>query len=606
MGVRCGDRRAGPKDGFDHTRRPGASLDVRETAPDYHSIVTTTTATGTRTIPRLWQDAVTRDPAATAYLVEEPGGWRPVSWAEAGRAVEELAHGLLALGVRKGDAFAILGSTRLEWVLFDFALSLVGAVTAPIYMNSSARDAAYVIEHSEAIGALCEDAEQRRKVEGLGLEHALTFDDLDDLRRRGREHAQAEPDAVERAAARIGEDDLYTYIYTSGTTGPPKACMIRHRNYYAMANKVHSIDGFTVAGDTMLLFLPLAHNFGRCMVLGGAQMGYTIAFCPDPYAVAEALPAVRPTVFPSVPRVYEKIHTGITAKFAQERGVKSALIGWALRVGRRASEVRQSGLKLPRGLAVQHRLADRLVYSKVKERLGGRLRIGISGGAPLAKEIVEFFHALDILILEGYGLTECTTAATVNRPSRFRFGTVGPALPGVELRIADDGEVLIKTDTIFAGYFKDEEATREVVPGDGWLRSGDVGHLDEDGFLTITDRKKDILVTAGGKNVAPQNLENALKTHPIVSQALVVGDRRPYVAALITLAEGVTREQAEPEVERAVADVNRELSRYEQIKRYTILPRDFSAEEGEVTPTLKLKRRVCQEHFAAEIEALYS
>jgi long-chain acyl-CoA synthetase len=568
--------------------------------------VATTTATGTRTIPRLWQDAVARDPAATAYLVEEPGGWRPVTWAEAGRTVEELAHGLLALGVRKGDAFAILGSTRLEWVLFDFALSLVGAVTAPIYMNSSARDAAYVIEHSEAIGVLCEDAEQRRKVEGLGLEHALTFDDLDDVRARGRDHAQAEPHAVERAAARIGEDDLYTYIYTSGTTGPPKACMIRHRNYYAMANKVHSIDGFTVEGDTMLLFLPLAHNFGRCMVLGGAQMGYTIAFCPDPYAVAEALPAVRPTVFPSVPRVYEKIHTGITAKFAQEKGVKSALIGWALRVGRRASEVRQAGLKLPRGLAVQHRLADRLVYSKVKERLGGRLRIGISGGAPLAKEIIEFFHALDILILEGYGLTECTTAATVNRPSGFRFGTVGPALPGVELRIADDGEVLIKTDTIFAGYFKDDEATREVVPGDGWLRSGDLGHIDEDGFLTITDRKKDILVTAGGKNVAPQNLENALKMHPVVSQALVVGDRRPYVAALITLAEGVSRAEAEPEVARAVEDVNRELSRYEQIKRYTILPRDFSAEEGEVTPTLKLKRRVCQEHFTAEIEALYS
>jgi long-chain acyl-CoA synthetase len=568
--------------------------------------VATTTVTGTRTIPRLWQDALARDPEGTAYLVEEPGGWRPVSWAEAGRVVDELAHGLLALGVRKGDAFGILASTRVEWVLFDFALSLVGGVTAPIYMNSSPRDAAYVIEHSEAIGALCEDAEQRRKVEGLGLEHVLTFDDLDDLRARGREHAQAEPHAVERAAGQIGEDDLFTYIYTSGTTGPPKACMIRHRNWYAMVNKVHGIDDFTIEGDVMLLFLPLAHNFGRCMALGGAHMGYTIAFCPDPYAVAEALPAVRPTVFPSVPRVYEKVHSGVTAKFAQEKGVKRALIGWALRVGRRASELRQAGLELPRGLAVQHRLADRLVYSKVKERLGGRLRIGISGGAPLAKEIIEFFHALDILILEGYGLTECTTAATVNRPSGFRFGTVGPALPGVELRIADDGEVLIKTDTIFAGYFKDDEATREVLPGDGWLRSGDVGQLDEDGFLTITDRKKDILVTAGGKNVAPQNIESALKTHPLVSQALVVGDRRPYVAALITLAEDVTPDDARHDVERIVEEVNRELSRFEQIKRYAILPRDFSAEEGEVTPTLKLKRRVCQDHFADEIEALYS
>jgi long-chain acyl-CoA synthetase len=574
--------------------------------PDYHLNVATTTATGTRTIARLWQDAVARHPDEVAYLVEENGDWKPVTWAEAARMVEELAHGLLALGVRKGDAFAILASTRVEWVLFDFALALVGGVTAPIYMNSSPRDAAYVIAHSESVGVLCEDDDQRRKVDELGLEHVLTFADFDDLRARGREHARVEPDAVERAAAEIGEDDLFTYIYTSGTTGPPKGCMIRHRNYHSMVNKVHELEDFTMHGDLMLLFLPLAHNFGRCMALGGAANGYTIAFCPDPYAVADALPAVRPTVFPSVPRVYEKVHTGITQKFGEATGVKRALIEWALRIGRETSELRQQGRGLPRWLALRHRVADRLVYSKVKERLGGRLRIGISGGAPLAKEIIEFFHALDLLILEGYGLTECTTAATVNRPSGFRFGTVGPPLPGVELRIADDGEVLIKTDTIFAGYFKDEEATHEVLPGDGWLRSGDVGHLDGDGFLTITDRKKDILVTAGGKNVAPQNLENALKTHPLVSQALVVGDRRPYVAALITIADGTTPDEARHEIEKLVEDVNRDVSRFEQIKRYVILPRDFTAEDDELTPTLKLKRRVVHDHFAAEIEALYS
>jgi long-chain acyl-CoA synthetase len=581
-------------------------LRVRATAPDYDLNVATTTATGTRTIARLWQDAVAREPEAAAYLTETDGEWRPMTWAEAGRIVDELAHGLLALGVRKGDAFAILASTRVEWVLFDFALALVGGITAPIYMNSSARDMAYVVEHSDAVGVLCEDEEQRQKLGDAAPAHVLTFADLDELRARGREHAHSQPNAVANAAAAVDPDDLFTYIYTSGTTGPPKACMILHRNYYAMTNKVHDIDDFTVEGDVMLLFLPLAHNFGRCMVLGGAQSGYTIAFCPDPYAVADALPAVRPTVFPSVPRVFEKIHTGVTTKFGEEKGVKRALVDWALRVGRRAGDLRQSGRGLPRGLALQHRLADRLVYSKVKKRLGGRLRIGISGGAPLAKEIIEFFDSLDILVLEGYGLTECTTAATVNRPSRHRFGTVGPALPGVELRIADDGEVLIKTDTIFAGYYKDEQATQEVLPGDGWLRSGDVGHLDEDGFLTITDRKKDILVTAGGKNVAPQNLENALKTHPLVSQALVVGDRRPYVAALITLVEGTTPDQARHEIERFVEEVNSDLSRFEQIKRYAILPRDFSADEDEVTPTLKLKRRVCQEHFAAEIEALYS
>jgi long-chain acyl-CoA synthetase len=373
-----------------------------------------------------------------------------------------------------------------------------------------------------------------------------------------------------------------------------------------MADKCREIDDFTVTEDTMLLYLPLAHNFGRLMHLQSPHVGYTLAFCPDPYAVAEALPAVKPTVFPSVPRVYEKVHTGVTAKFAEATGAKAKLIDCALQVGRNVGALKEEGKDIPLRLALQQRVADRLVYSKVKERLGGRIRICISGGAPLAKEIIEFFHAIDVLILEGYGLTECTTAATVNRPSQYRFGTVGPAMPGVELRIAEDGEVLIKTDTIFAGYFKDEEATREVLPGDGWLRSGDVGHIDDEGFLTITDRKKDILVTAGGKNVAPQNLENALKTHPLISQALVVGDRRAYVAALITLSEEADPNSARFEIERFVEDVNKDLSRFEQIKRYAILPRDFTAEDGEVTPTLKLKRRVCQEHFAAEIEALYS
>jgi long-chain acyl-CoA synthetase len=569
------------------------------------SSMATTAATGTRTIARLWEDAVARN-AGTAYLIQDGDEWREVSWAEAGRAVDEIAHGLLALGVRKGDAFAILASTRLEWVLFDFALGRIGAVAAPVYANNSPKDCAYVIEHSEAVGVLSEDDAQRGKLNGLELDHVLTFADLEELRARGREHAAQHPTAVDDAAAAIGEDDLFTFIYTSGTTGPPKACMIRHRNYYAMAEEIRQVDDFTVRSDVILLYLPLAHNFGRFMVLLGAHIGYTIAFCPDPYAVVEALPAVRPTVFPSVPRVYEKVHTAVTAKFREETGLKRRLIDWALHVGRRVSKLRQIEQSIPASLALQHRIADRLVYSKVKARLGGNLRIGVSGGAPLAKEIIEFFHALDILILEGYGLTECTTAATVNRPSRYRLGTVGPAIPGVELRLADDGEVLIKTETVFAGYFKDEEATREVVPGDGWLRSGDLGVLDDDGFLTITDRKKDILVTAGGKNVAPQNLENALKTHPIISQALVVGDRRPYVAALITLAEGAATEDAEARVQRVVDEVNADLSRFEQIKRFAILPRDFSADEGEVTPTLKLKRRVCQEHFAAEIEALYS
>ncbi|MDX6488629.1 MAG: long-chain acyl-CoA synthetase [Gaiellaceae bacterium] len=563
-------------------------------------------STGTRTIARLWQDAVSAKRSTPAYLVERDGEWSEVSWAEAAEAVDELAHGLLAIGIRKGDSFAILGSTTLEWALFDFALASIGAVGAPIYANSSPGDCAHVLENSDAVGILVEDEAQRAKIADVPLEHVYSFADLDGLRARGREHAAEHPRAVEEAAAAIDPEDLFTFIYTSGTTGPPKGCMIRHRNYYAMCQEAEAANDVLATEDVLLLFLPLAHNFGRLVHLLGPYLGFTIAFCPDPLKVAEALPIVRPTVFPSVPRLYEKIHTGVTAAFEAETGAKRKIVDWALRVGKRVSQLRQAGQPIPARLRAQHRLADKLVYSKVKARLGGRLRVGISGGAPLAKEILEFFHMLDILILEGYGLTECTTAATVNRMNRFRFGTVGLPYDGVELKLADDGEVLIRTDTVFGGYYKDEEATREVLGDDGWLRSGDIGSIDDDGFLTITDRKKDILVTAGGKNVAPQNLENALKSSRHVSQALVVGDRRPYVAALITLDETEERAgDAQALIQGVVDGVNAKLSRFEQIKRFTILPRDFSAELGEVTPTLKLKRRVCEQHFADEIDALY-
>jgi long-chain acyl-CoA synthetase len=562
-----------------------------------------------RTIARLWLGAVAEGRDGAGYLVEdEPGVWREVSWAEAARAVDELAHGLFSLGIRKGEAFGIIASTRLEWVLFDFALALVGAVGAPAYATGSARDCVHILEHSDAVGVLVEDEEQRVKIEGVELRHLLSFADLDDLRARGREHAREHPKAVEEAAAAIGDDDLFTFIYTSGTTGPPKGCMIRHRNYHAMVDSALAIDDWARPDDVMLLYLPLAHNFGRLMHLQNARAGITTAFCPDPYRVREALKAVRPTVLPSVPRVYEKIHATITARFDELSGPRRRLARWALDVGRRASEPRQRGERLRGRLALEHRLADRLVYSKVKAELGGRLRVGISGGAPLAKEIGELFHALDVLVLEGWGQTECTTAAAVNRPTRFRFGTVGLPMPNAELRLAEDGEVLVRSPTLFAGYYKDPEATREVLGPDGWLRTGDVGALDADGFLTLTDRKKDIIVTAGGKNVAPQNLENALKAAREISQALVVGDRRPYVTALVTLdpEAGLSSEAAGPRIQEVVDGVNAGLSRFEQIKRFAILPRDFSMAEGELTPTLKLKRRVCEEHFAAEIEALYS
>jgi long-chain acyl-CoA synthetase len=362
----------------------------------------------------------------------------------------------------------------------------------------------------------------------------------------------------------------------------------------------------TEPGDVMLLYLPLAHNYGRLLHLSAAYIGFTIAFLPDPLRAGTELPRVRPMIFPSVPRVYEKIHTAVVAKFEAETGVKRKLIDWALAVGYRVSKLRQAKQPVPRALLMQHKLADKLVYKKVKARLGGRLRVANAGGAPLSRDIAEFFHALDILILEGYGLSEVTTAATVNRKNDFKFGTVGKPLPGVEIRLADDGEILLRSNTVFAGYYRDESATNEVLDGEGFVHTGDVGHFDEDGFLVITDRKKDIIVTAGGKNVAPQNLENELKSHRVVSQAIVVGDRKPYIAALITIdPETANGEDVQAQVQAAVDAVNAERSRFEQIKRFTVLPREFTLEHDEITPTLKLKRKVVLDHFAAEAAALY-
>ena len=565
------------------------------------------TAVAPRTIPGLWRRAVTAGRTVPAYLVRQDGGWAEVSWEEAARRVDELANGFLALGLKKGDAFAILGNSRLEWALVNFALARIGVIVIPVYATSSPKDCTYVLEHSESVGVICETEEMRERVAGVELQHVLMFSGLDELAARGREHASEHPGLVDAISDTLGEDDVLTIVYTSGTTGPPKGCVMLHKNYAAVVYALEEVE-LNRPGDVVLLFLPLAHTYAQLVLYDGAGLGFTVAFCPDIQQVAEAIQEVHPTGLPSVPRVYEKVHAAITAQFDAATGAKRKLIDWALAVGYRASGLRQRRRSLPPALAVQHRLADRLVYSKVKERLGGRLRAGISGAAPISVEILEFFHALDVLILEGYGLTESSSGCSVNLEERYRFGTVGPVLPGIEARIADDGEILIRGDNVFAGYYKDEQATRAAIDEEGWLHTGDVGELDADGFLSITDRKKDIIVTAGGKNVAPQNLENDLKRSKYVSQALVVGDRRPYLVALITVDEAETagREDVDALVQEAVDEVNRERTRYEQIKKFAVLPRDFSAEQDEVTPTMKLRRTVAAEHFADEIEKLYA
>jgi long-chain acyl-CoA synthetase len=583
-----------------------------------------------RTIAQLWQDAVAAARPGPAYLVESDDGWREVSWSEADELVRAYANGFLARGVRKGDNVALLARNSLDWALVDFALARIGAVGIPVYASSSPRDVGYLLAHSEAIGIVCEDATQLAKVEEVSgelasLQHVLTFYDLEGLAAHGHDFAQASTTALDDASAAIAEDDLFTIIYTSGTTGPPKGCMLSHCNYHEMATVVDRMEErYYLPDDVMLLYLPLAHNYGRLMLLLGAHVGFTIAFLADPLRVAEALPQVRPTLLPSVPRVYEKVHSAVLARFDAATGTKRRLIDWALPIGREVSRLQAEDKPIPAGLRTKHRIADRLVFSKVRAPFGGRLRMPGSGGAPLAKEIIEFFDAIGIRIAEGYGLTECTTAASTNRPDSYRFGSVGQPLPGFEVRIADDGEIEVRSETVFQGYYKDPEATAAVLGSDGWLKTGDIGTLDEDGFLHITDRKKDILVTAGGKNVAPQNIENDLKTSTYVSQALVIGDARPYVSALVTLdpveigrwaaEQGIDAEVTELAhdervrelLQGVVDDVNRERSRFEQVKRFAILPRDFTMEDGEITPTLKVKRRAVQKHFASQIDALYA
>jgi long-chain acyl-CoA synthetase len=560
---------------------------------------------GRRTGPALWQYALEQHRTAPAFLAEEPDGWRAVSWDEAARRVEALARGLLARGVGHDDKVAILSRTNVEWALLDWAILSIGAVVVGVYPTTAAIEVGYILGHAEAVLAVVEDDEQLAKVEQMReelplLRDVLRLDDLETLEADGRADGDATfPD--------VDEDDLATLIYTSGTTGPPKGVMLSHRNLVTAATR--SERPIFVEGDVVLLFLPLAHCYGRLVSEANAFFGVTVAFLADANRLAEALERTRPTVLPAVPRVYEKVHAAVLGEIERSGGLKRAIGRWALRVGSEVSRRERAGQPLPPALRIERTVADKLVFSKARKKLGGRLRLGGSGAAPLSLEVLEFFHALGVLIVEGYGLTESAASATANHPEDYRFGTVGPPVAGCEIKLADDGEILLRSDTIFSGYYKDPEATRAALTDDGWLRTGDVGELDDDGFLKITDRKKDILITAGGKNVAPQNLENALKASRFVSQALVVGDRRPYVAALVTLDEAeVAASGRKPEelVQELVDEVNASHARVEQIKRFAILPRDFTIEDGELTPTLKLRRRVVQEHFAAQIDALYS
>jgi long-chain acyl-CoA synthetase len=547
------------------------------------------------TIPSLWQAVLAKGLATPAYLEEQADGWRDVSWTEAAERVEALGRALLARGVGHGDAVAVVARTRLEWLLLDWAIMSIGAVVVGLYPSNTASECRYILEHCDAVLVFVEDDEQHDKVASVYAGPIVRFAEISQFEDEGRAYDGA-------PAPQVSADDVATLIYTSGTTGPPKGVILTHRNLVTAASRATSA---TDEDDLVLLFLPMAHSFARIAHQGSAFNGATVALVSDVARVPEALQRTRPTFLPAVPRVYEKIHANTLGEIERAGGVKRALGLWALRVGARASAAdRPSPL-----LEAQARIADKLVFAKVKEKLGGRLRLGVSGAAPLGLDVLEFFNSMGILVIEGYGLTETSSSLSVNEQEDYRLGTVGRAVDGCEVKFDEDGEILVKSPSVFVGYYKDPDATAAAFTDDGWFRTGDVGEIDADGFIKITDRKKDLIITAGGKNIAPQNLENALKASRFVSQAVAIGDRRPYVTALITLDwDEVNATGRDPQqlVQEIVDTVNRDRVRVEQIKKFTILPRDFSQEEGEVTPTLKLRRRIVHDHFADEIEQLYA
>jgi long-chain acyl-CoA synthetase len=558
--------------------------------------------------------------------------WVDRSFAEVLEIVRPLALGLAELGVVKGDRVSILGNTRPEWTYFDFAALSIGATVVPIYQTNSPEECRYVLDNSDAKVVVVEDDEQLEKIREVRdrlpqLEQIVRMtgssDDalsLEDLAAKGAGGDQARWESLYSA---VTPADICTFIYTSGTTGPPKGCVISHGNYRAMLDMVNETS--VIEGeDLTYLYLPLAHSFALLIQLGSFDLGATIAYWErDPLKILPNLAELKPTYFPSVPRIFEKIYTAANSGMEKEGGLKKAIFHWAIGVGAKMRATERSGRKPGFLLARQYKFADEKVLSKIRNLFGGKLRLAVSGAAPINPEILRFFDAAGVLVLEGWGMTETSTAATISSPDDFKVGTIGKPFPGCEVKIADDGEILVKGPNVFQGYHKNEEATKETIV-DGWLHTGDIGEIDSEGFITITGRKKDIIITAGGKNITPANLEADIKQHPLVSQCVVVGDRQPYLVALVTLdpEEAVayakehglqdTPEQlaSNPEVkasiEAHVEEINKNYARVEQVKKIAILKQDLSQETGELTPTLKVKRAVVTSKHEQEIEALYA
>ena len=593
------------------------------------------------TLARMFWDRVEKSGDRPAQQFKEGGAWTTITWRQVGDIVQEVALGLIALGRQKGEAVALLSGSRAEWVQADFAILSAGCVTVPIYPSYPPHLVAYVANDSQAKTLIVEDAAQLAKaLEALpkmpGVEQIVVMSGYEaeqppakvltweTLRRLGRDARGAHQSTLTERVAATTPEDVATIVYTSGTTGPPKGVVQTHGNHVAAVVASGQATP-SEEGWVHLLFLPLAHSFARLESFLGPHKGLTTAFAENIDKLGDNLKEVHPHFICSVPRVFEKVYAKILAGAEAGSPIKKRIFNWAMDVGREVSRRQRAGQPITGALALKRKIAEKLVFEKLHAALGGRLQWAVSGGAPLSPDIAEFFHAACILILEGYGLTETCPALTFNRPSRFKFGSVGQALTGVELKIAADGEILARGPNIATrGYYKQPQATAEVFEPSGWFHTGDIGRVDDDGFLFITDRKKDLIVTAGGMNIAPQNIENLLKADPFISQALVHGDKRPYPVALITLnpdelgkfareqgilttdpAVMVKHPKIVERVGRTVEEKNTQLQSYAKIKKFTILPIDFTQEGGELTPTLKVKRKVVSEKYQAALEELY-
>jgi long-chain acyl-CoA synthetase len=543
--------------------------------------------------------------------------------------VQHLARGLIGLGVGPGDRVALMSSTRIEWTYLDYAILSAGAVTVPIYDTSSAEQVEWILSDSDAVIAFFEnDAMKGSTYDTIadqcpGCRHVFVIDKggLDEV-----EAAAADVDAAEvtKRLESVSTDDIATIIYTSGTTGRPKGCVLTHGNlrWDILQTKIN-LDKMIQPNDSQLLFLPLAHSFAKILALAAIETGSKLGFSTGPAKLLEELPIFQPTYVAAVPRIFEKVWTGAQQK-AHGDG-KGKIFDKAADVAIAYSEATSSGRSPGLALKLQHALFDRLVYGKIRNLFGGRLRLANSGGGPLGARLTHFFNGVGVQIYEGYGLTETSPVLTSNHVGAWKIGTVGKPIPGTTIAIADDGEVLAKGGQIFQGYYNNTDATSEAIDAEGWFHTGDIGELDRDGFLKITGRKKELIVTAAGKNVAPAVLEDRLKAHYLISQAVVVGDNRPFIAVLITIDEEqfpawasrngiqgrkvgdlVDDEALRTEIQKAVDDANKAVSRAESIRKFVILPQDFTVEGGELTPTLKMKRNVVSDRYGEAIENLYS